>query len=89
MSVAVVEAVGGIVRQTVDIKDAKAWLSHLIARAEAGEEVIIARDGVPVARIVPVSGSIGDTIALMRRERGQRQRVSAADVRNAKKQGRS
>ena len=76
-------------RQTVDIKDARARLSQLIARAEAGEDVTIARNGVPVARIVPVAGSIGDTIALMRRERRRRQCVSAADVRNAKEQGRS
>ena len=45
-----------IMPQTVKVGDPKARLSHLIACAEAGEDVIIARDGVPAARIVPASG---------------------------------
>lgn len=36
----------------VDIHQAKAQLSRLIARVEQGEEVIIARAGEPVARLV-------------------------------------
>jgi len=38
----------------VDIHDAKAMLSRLVGRVEAGEEIVIARDGRPVARLVPV-----------------------------------
>ncbi len=38
----------------VNIHDAKTNLSRLLARAEAGEEVVIARAGRPVARLVPV-----------------------------------
>ena len=72
----------------VEISDATARLSQLIALAEAGEDVIIARDGVPVARIVPVSKSIDDTIALMRQERAQRPHAHASDVRAAKEHGR-
>ena len=34
---------------------AAAHLSDLIALAEAGEEVILARDGTPAARLVPVA----------------------------------
>lgn len=34
--------------------EAKTNLSKLVARAEAGEEVVIARNGKPVARIVAV-----------------------------------
>ena len=34
----------------VDIGDAEARLSELVARAEAGEDVIIARENRPVAR---------------------------------------
>jgi prevent-host-death family protein len=37
---------------TVNIHEAKTQFSKLIARVEAGEEVIIARDGAPVARLV-------------------------------------
>ena len=40
---------------TVNIHEAKAQLSSLIARAEAGEEIIIARANKPVVRLVPVA----------------------------------
>jgi prevent-host-death family protein len=39
---------------TVNIHEAKTQLSKLIARVEAGEEIVIARDGSPVARLVAV-----------------------------------
>jgi prevent-host-death family protein len=38
----------------VNIHEAKTQLSRLLARVAAGEEVIIARSGEPVARIVPI-----------------------------------
>lgn len=38
----------------VNVGQAKTNLSHLLARVEAGEDVEIARDGVPVARLVRV-----------------------------------
>ena len=75
--------------RTVNVADAKARLSHLIARAEAGDDVIIARDGVPAARIVPLERPVGETIALMRQERARRPRVPALDIRAAKEQGRA
>ena len=40
---------------TVNVHEAKAQLSALIARAEAGEEVVIARANKPVVRLVPVA----------------------------------
>lgn len=39
---------------TVNVGQAKSDLSRLIALAEAGEDVEIARDGVPVVRLVPI-----------------------------------
>jgi prevent-host-death family protein len=39
----------------VGMHAAKTTLSKLIERAEAGEEILIARDGEPVARLVPVA----------------------------------
>jgi prevent-host-death family protein len=39
---------------TVKIHEAKTNLSRLIARAEAGEDIIIARDDKPVVRLVKV-----------------------------------
>lgn len=38
----------------VNVGQAKTGLSKLLARVEAGEDVEIARDGVPVARLVRV-----------------------------------
>lgn len=40
---------------TFTIHAAKTNLSKLIARAEAGEEIVLARGKDPVARIVPVA----------------------------------
>lgn len=60
----------------VNVGQAKTDLSRLLARVEAGEEVEIARDGVPVARLVPAApagagarflaahGSLADEIVL-------------------------
>ena len=39
--------------ETVNIYEAKTRLSQLVERAEKGEDVIIARAGRPVARLVP------------------------------------
>ena len=37
----------------VNVHQAKTHLSRLLAQVEAGEEVTIARNGTPVARLVP------------------------------------
>lgn len=37
----------------VNIHEAKTHLSRLVERVEAGEEIVIARAGRPVARLVP------------------------------------
>lgn len=39
----------------VNTHEAKTHLSRLLARVEAGEEVIIARAGKPVAKLVPAT----------------------------------
>jgi len=39
---------------TVNVHEAKTHLSRLLAKVEAGEDIVIARNGTPVARIVPV-----------------------------------
>ena len=46
---------------TVNVHEAKSNLSRLLRQVEAGEEVVIARNGKPVARLTPM------------RERGMRQ----------------
>ena len=40
--------------ETVNIHQAKTQLSRLIERVRAGEEIVIAKAGKPVARLVPV-----------------------------------
>jgi prevent-host-death family protein len=44
---------------TVKIGEAKARLSELIARVEAGEEVVIQRGNEPVARLTPLEDDSG------------------------------
>jgi prevent-host-death family protein len=39
----------------VNVHEAKTQLSKLLAAVEAGEEVVVARRGVPVAMIVPAA----------------------------------
>lgn len=50
---------------SANIHEAKTQLSKLIERAEAGEEVVIARAGKPAVRLVPVE----PPVTLSRRER--------------------
>ncbi len=48
--------------------EAKTKLSRLVERAEAGEDIVIARNGKPVARLVPVArtGSLADVYGALR-----------------------
>lgn len=39
----------------ISVTEARARLSELMRRAEAGEEIVLTRHGKPVARIVPAS----------------------------------
>jgi prevent-host-death family protein len=41
---------------TVTIHDAKTNLSKLLARVEAGEEIVIARGKTPIVRLTPIHG---------------------------------
>jgi prevent-host-death family protein len=43
--------------KTVNVHEAKTHLSRLLKRVEGGEEVVIARAGRAVARLVPVARS--------------------------------
>jgi len=44
--------------KTVNIHGAKTHLSRFVDQAAAGEEIIIARAGKPVARLVPLAQSM-------------------------------
>jgi antitoxin (DNA-binding transcriptional repressor) of toxin-antitoxin stability system len=39
---------------TIDVGEAKTHLSELLARVEAGEEIVIARDDGPIAKLTRV-----------------------------------
>jgi prevent-host-death family protein len=43
--------------RSVNVHEAKTHFSRLLRRVEQGEELVIARDGRPVARLVPVGGA--------------------------------
>jgi prevent-host-death family protein len=42
-------------RESVNIHEAKTHLSKLVERAAAGSEIVIAKAGKPVARLVPLA----------------------------------
>jgi prevent-host-death family protein len=50
----------------VNIHDAKTHLSRLVERVEAGEEIMIARAGRPVARLVPLRASRARVLGTLR-----------------------
>ena len=52
--------------QLVNIYDAKTQLSRLVDRAAAGEEILIARAGTPLARLVPLSTPVPREPGLLR-----------------------
>ncbi len=45
--------------QTVNIHEAKTQFSRFVDQAEAGEEIVIARAGKPVARLMPLETAAG------------------------------
>lgn len=49
----------------VNVQEAKTRLSDLLARTERGEEIVIARAGRPVARLVPIAGPLPRTFGGM------------------------
>ena len=49
---------GSVVVMTLNLYDAKTQLSSLVERAAAGEEIIIAKNGKPMAKLVAFKGAI-------------------------------
>ncbi len=48
---------------TVNVHEAKTHFSKLLARVRVGEEVIIAKAGKPIARLVPVEAKLERRVA--------------------------
>ena len=40
--------------ETINVHEAKTQLSRLLERAHAGEEIVIAKAGKPIARLCPL-----------------------------------
>ena len=65
---------GGAKKSSVNIHEAKTHLSRLLKRVAAGEEIIIANAGTPVARLVPAVEPSPKRIL-----GGERGRITVAD----------
>jgi len=75
---------------TVKVHEAKTHLSDLLARVEAGEEVVIARGNEPIAKLTRLRPRrrLEATIADIRVARSQARPVSAAEARAWVEEGR-
>lgn len=47
-----------VVAATINIHEAKTHLSKLLARVSAGEEIVIAKAGKPIARLMPIGPEV-------------------------------
>jgi prevent-host-death family protein len=45
--------------ETVNVHEAKTHLSRLLERVERGQEIVIARAGKPIAKLVPLETPVG------------------------------
>ena len=70
----------------VSVSDAKAQLTELVKRAEAGDEVVFTRRGLEVARLVPVTALPN---ARSRRALMEKVRAAAAKARSGPDAARS
>ena len=55
--------------QTFNVHEAKTHLSRLLERVAAGEEIVIARAGRPIARLVPFRSETPRRVAGTHRDR--------------------
>lgn len=51
--------------ETVNIHEAKTHLSRLVMRAGAGEEIVIAKAGKPIARLMPLAQAVPRRLGLL------------------------
>jgi antitoxin (DNA-binding transcriptional repressor) of toxin-antitoxin stability system len=67
---------------TVKVGEAKTYLSHLLARVEAGEEIIIACGDVPIARLTRIekANDLAAVLAEARAARGRSKSVTREEV---------
>lgn len=75
---------------TVKVAEAKTHLSELLARVEAGEDIIIARGNDPIARLVAIDARRQrlTTIEAVRALRAQAKPVTQEEIQAWKQEGR-
>lgn len=75
---------------TVRISEAKAHLSELLVRVEAGEEVVIARGNVPIARLTAIDERRQRLAAIeaVRAIRARAKPVTQEEIREWREEGR-
>ncbi len=74
----------------VKVGEAKTHLSELLAKVEAGEEVIISRGNEPIAKLSRIrrQGEIEALIAEIKAQRANRQPVTQDEIRAWRDEGR-
>jgi antitoxin (DNA-binding transcriptional repressor) of toxin-antitoxin stability system len=67
---------------TVKVGEAKTWLSELLAKVEAGEEVVIARGADPIARLtrIPRAEDFSALIAEVKAARAGRAKTTPEEL---------
>ncbi|WP_288430469.1 type II toxin-antitoxin system prevent-host-death family antitoxin [uncultured Agrobacterium sp.] len=75
---------------TVKVGEAKTHLSELLAKVEAGEDVVIARGNEPIARLVRTNDAQArkQLINTLRSERALRAQVTSDEIADWKNEGR-
>ena len=75
---------------TVKVAEAKTHLSELLARVEAGEDIVIARGNDPIARLVAIDERRQRLAAIeaVRALRAQAKPVTSQEIHDWKQEGR-
>ncbi len=74
----------------IEVAEAKTRLSELLARVEAGEDIVIARDGKPIVRLTPIDERRRrlDAIEAVRAVRARAKPVTQEEIRAWRDEGR-
>ncbi len=77
--------------RTIGAFEAKTHLSKLLKQVAQGEQIIIEKHGVPVAKLGPVGGSksepVGNTIEALKQMR-MKHRLNGVTIRETREEGR-
>jgi len=67
--------------RSVNIGETRTHLSALLAEVEAGEELVLCRNGTPIARVTPFGSEEHAALcATLRRERAKQRAVTTSEI---------